>query len=35
MREILIFFIPAIVVLLLATFFPGIALFFPRLLNMI
>lgn len=35
MKEIGIFFIPAIIVLLLATFFPGIALFFPRLLNML
>lgn len=34
LKEILIFFIPAMVVLLIVTFFPGICLFFPKLLNL-
>ncbi len=34
-KEIIIFLVPAIIVLLLATFFPEISLFFPKLLNMI
>lgn len=34
MKEILIFFIPAVIVLVIITFFPAITLFFPKLLKL-